>query len=644
MRHLWIAALGVTAACGSKEGAGSAIAHRAEAGDVAIVGGTVVPMDREGALTGHTVLVRGETIVAVAPAGTVDVTKATVLDASGQWVMPGLADMHVHLWSKDDLSLFLLNGVTTVRNLFGSPEHVRWRDAIAKGELAGPTLINAGPIIDGEPPTWPGSAVVTTAEAARKTVNEQKQAGYEWLKVYNSVNEEAYAAILDEAKKVGMPVGGHVPRAVGIDKVIGAGQVTIEHLDGYVPFFGDPPAPGPLVEASVKAGVWNCPTLVVTDRFGMMDKPEQLAGTRGLELVSAMARAAWDPKNDFRLRTFTPEKFEAVRQRNQLRRELVLALSKAGGKLVLGTDTGNPYVVPGFAVVEELRLLTAAGLTPAQALRMATAAAGELQGKPGALGVLAAGARADVIVVGKDPLAAAANVADPSIVMVRGKVHRRDELLAIARKRPPSPAEKLAAMPALPDEGEVIASAQYEVRFHDQVIGAERVAFMRLADKGVAIHGQALYVAPQASQMTYRSRPDVLAFTTDAVDPPKVVVKLEGGKAVATQEGKPPIELAAAPGAVLAPQTVAEFIWYAQDLRDKPRTFTAVEVITEGALRLDPGTYTFTPTAPGHYDVVGKVGALDVTGTFIVGADVMPEEVKLTFKFGTLIMRRVAGQ
>jgi imidazolonepropionase-like amidohydrolase len=632
------------AACGRST---PKVQTRAEKGDVAIVGGTVIPMDQEGTLADYTVLLRGDTIVAVAPDRAIDVKDARVIDAKGAWVLPGLADMHVHFWTQGDLTLFLLNGVTTVRNLFGSPEHLRWRDAIARGELDGPTILTAGPIIDGDPPTWPGSAIAMTADAARAVVEAQQQAGYDWLKVYNGLPAEAYDAILDEAAKVNLPVAGHVPKAVGIEKAITSGQKTIEHLDGYVPFFGEPPSVD-LVAATVRSGVWNCPTLVVTDNFGKLDHPEQLASMRGVDLVSASVREQWNPRNDFRLQTFTPEMFESVRQKNVKRRALVRDLERAGAKLVLGTDTGNPFVVPGFAVVEELALLTQSGLTPWQALRMATAAAGELQGRPAQLGVLVPGARADVIVVGADPLADVKNVADPSIVVARGKVFERGALLAAARQAPPSPVALLDAMPALPTEGTAPVTASYDILLSDQLVGAERVVISRLDGGALAVHGQALYVAPVASKMTYRSTKDALDFTTDALSPPHVVVTRTGATASAVQDGKPAVEAPAAADAVLAPQAIAEFVWYASMLGDlevgKRRTVTAVEVIAEQALRLDPGTFTMTraPDADGRrvYAVTGKTGKLDLKGTFTVDADGAPHEVSLTLVFGTFVMRR----
>lgn len=192
--------------------------QKLQAGDIALVGATVVPMNREGTLADHTVVVRGDRIALVAPSKSIDTSSAKVVDVNGKWLVPGLADMHVHTWDDRDFGLYLLNGVTTVRDLFGSPQHLEWRSAIASGKRAGPTLLAAGPIVDGDPPVWPGSAVVTSADAARKVVREQKQAGYDFIKVYNGLSVESYNAITEEAKAQGIPVVGHGTKVVAKPK------------------------------------------------------------------------------------------------------------------------------------------------------------------------------------------------------------------------------------------------------------------------------------------------------------------------------------------------------------------------------------------------------------------------------------------
>ena len=630
---------------GGGGGGGEPVA-RGEAGDIAIVGATVVPMDREGTLARHTVLLREGRIAAVAPAASIDPGAATVVDGGGKWLVPALADMHVHLLEESDLQLYLLNGVTVVRDLFGSPRNLRWREAIAKGAMKGPTLVLAGPIMDGDPPTWPGSAVVTTPEAARREVQAQKKAGYDWIKVYNGLGAEVYQAILDEARAQGLPVGGHVPKAVGIETVVRSGQRSIEHLDGYVPFFGEPHADDAIAAASAQAELWNCATLIVTENFARLDRPEALAGTRGLELMSAATRSSWDPKNDFRARRFTPEMFEEARKRNQIRRALIGKLARAGGRLVLGTDTGNPYVVPGFAVHEELRLLVAAGLTPRQALRAATMAASELLGTPGAFGAVKPGARADLLLVDRDPLADVGALADPPIVIVRGALHRRDQMLADIRSaRKPSFADQLAALPALEPEGTALATGRYQVLLNGQEIGAERAVLSRAADKSRVVRGQITF---GSVTWQYRATRDSLELA-DASLPGPIRVARQGGKAVATPTTGDPVELAAPPDAVIAPQAVAEFVWYADILAPlavgASRTIDSVEVVTDTGLRLDPARFTFTrkPDAGGRrtYDLTGTHGKLELTGTFTVDADGAPREISLKVTFGTFVIRRV---
>jgi hypothetical protein len=266
----------------------------APSGVVAITHATVVPMVGDGVLADHTVVVRGDRIVALAPSGELEVpAEATVIDGTGKWLMPGLADMHVHIWNQDDLTLFLAAGVTTVRNMFGERRHLVWRSHIARGEWIGPTIVTAGPIIDGEPPAWPGSTVLDDPADADRVVAEQQAAGYDFLKPYARLSQNAYAALAAAARRHGMALAGHVPHAVGLAGVLAAGQRSIEHLDGWMyAMAGDAAFPRqralpstihaalsqldrarlpPLIEQAIAAGAWTCPTLTVGDRIASLD-------------------------------------------------------------------------------------------------------------------------------------------------------------------------------------------------------------------------------------------------------------------------------------------------------------------------------------------------------------------------------------
>ena len=230
----------------------------------------VVPMDTERVLEDQTVLVVDGRIAAIGPADTVDVPDGALrVRGRGRYLMPGLADMHVHCWTEEEHLLFLANGVTTVRNMWGAPHHLEWRRRAEAGELEGPTVYTTGPLIDGDPPHWPGSVVVTDPEAARAEVARQKAAGYEAVKVYSRLSRECYDAIVEAAREHGLRVDGHVPGAVGIERALEARQDSIEHLEGYFLWDGAPPA-GPYdgwVRATLEAGTWNCVTLVVIERL-----------------------------------------------------------------------------------------------------------------------------------------------------------------------------------------------------------------------------------------------------------------------------------------------------------------------------------------------------------------------------------------
>ena len=185
-------------------------------------------------LADQTVLVSGGSIIGVGHRDDVPVPETfTAIDGTGKYLMPGLADMHVHLEYFDDpgvLDLFLANGVTTVRNMDGRPYILEWRDRIARGEWRGPTIHTAGPILDGDPPLRDDNLAIGTADDAGRAVGDQASAGYDFLKVYTNLSAEGYAAVLEAAEARGLPVAGHVPRGVDVEEFLVSGIRSIEHV------------------------------------------------------------------------------------------------------------------------------------------------------------------------------------------------------------------------------------------------------------------------------------------------------------------------------------------------------------------------------------------------------------------------------
>jgi len=414
---------------------------------LAIVGATVVPMDRAGSLPDQTVLIADGRITALGPADKVAVPAgATVIDGHGRWLMPGLVDMHVHSWFESELTLFLANGVTTIRNMFGSPQQVSWRDEVAAGTRLGPSIVTAGPIVDGSPPVWPGSLVVLTPDDAKTAVQAHLDGHYDFVKVYDRLTPEAYDAVMAAAKAAGLPVFGHVPERVGLHAVLAAGQRTVEHMFGFEACFAGPDVPpepakfltrlrewtmpdparlAALAADAAASGVYQCPTLIVMQKMAV-----------GAEDAAELARPCMRYVDPFMLTVWKqsaarpPEMAEAARAGLPVRDALVRALHGAGAPLLLGTDCGNAWVVAGFAVHEELANLVACGLTPAEALRAATLTPAECLRATGEFGAVAPGLRADLLLLDADPLQDVANAQKRVGVVVRGRWLPEAELQA----------------------------------------------------------------------------------------------------------------------------------------------------------------------------------------------------------------------
>lgn len=177
---------------------------RAESADLqttAFVGAHVIPMTAGASvLVDQTVLVGSGRILAIGPTSTTPVPRGAVrIDARGHYLLPGLVDAHVHLEHFDDpvvLSRFVAKGVTTVRNMDGRPYILEWKRRVALGELLGPTIYTAGPILDGDPPLLDDNTVVRTTAEARAAVEAQHDAGYDFVKVYTNISREAYDEVV----------------------------------------------------------------------------------------------------------------------------------------------------------------------------------------------------------------------------------------------------------------------------------------------------------------------------------------------------------------------------------------------------------------------------------------------------------------
>ncbi|HSC27653.1 MAG TPA: amidohydrolase family protein [Vicinamibacterales bacterium] len=396
-------------------------------------------------------------IVEVGPVVEVSVPAgAKVIDGTGKYLMPGLADMHVHLEREERaLLLFVANGVTTVRNMSGGPQHLQWRAQIEAGDLLGPTIYSTGPITDGDPPFARGSMIVTSAAAAERELLAQRDAGYDGMKILTNLRPEVYEAILAASEKYDFPVYGHVPTRVGYRRALGMGQRSFEHTLDAVYDLVPEESPlhsgiieawewrrdmkssletiwlgphravsndriGPLAAEAAASGAWFCPTLLASRRMHIRAQAfETLQREPYNRYVPGDRRAAWETM----VASILSEDEAAHRHALAIELRVAEELHRADARMLAGTDThpGLPFIVPGFSLQEEVRNLVDVGFTPYEALRAATVEPAAMLRKSDDFGMVKPGQRADLILVKANPLESVANAESRVGVMVRGR-------------------------------------------------------------------------------------------------------------------------------------------------------------------------------------------------------------------------------
>jgi imidazolonepropionase-like amidohydrolase len=459
-RVVAVAAAVVTATCATP------IKSPAIDADTAFIGVTIIPMtDATTLLADQTVLVRDGAILSIGHSSTTPVpARARRIDGRGKFLMPGLADMHVHLEYLDNpdiLKLFVASGVTTVRNMDGRPYIIDWRRRVEAGELVGPRIVTAGPIIDGSPPLRDDNLSVADAAAAAAAINAQADAGYDFVKLYTNLSPQAYRAAVAEAKRRGKPVSGHIPRQIEVAEAI-ASHRSIEHLTDYgealEPGDGqgsrrwhwsklylaqplDPDRLPQLARELALAGTWTVPTLVQPERaVATAEQIESWLAAPAMHTVPQAFREAWAEEVRRNSARLEGDDWLTIDRGRANRRALVLAIHRAGGPLLAGTDTPNAFVIPGFSLPDELELLVAAGLSPGNALLAATRDAARYLGQESSWGTVEPRRRADVVLLDANPLKDIRNVRLRSGVMLSGRWFSRAELDALARALVAAPA------------------------------------------------------------------------------------------------------------------------------------------------------------------------------------------------------------
>lgn len=385
----------------------------------------VIPMDTERVIEKQDVVVKDGKIIAIGNTGTLKFpSSALIIDGTGKYLMPGLAEMHAHVPPVNDIApmkevaqLFAVNGITTIRGMLGHPRHLELRAKINSGEILGPRFITSGPSLNGN--------TVKTPKDADDSVRSQKKAGYDFMKLHPGLTKENFAAIVKTAHELNHPFAGHVSFDVGVWRAIDAGYATIDHLDGFVEslvpgienikenetglfgmFIGtqaDESKIPALIKGLKDHSIWVVPTQALAERWMSPQRTaENLQQEPEMLYMSKNTLNSW--VNNKKALVSHPQ-YDAAKVNTfiDLRRKLIRECYNNGVGLLLGCDAPQVFNVPGFSTHHELAYLVDAGLTPYQALVTGTVNVGRFLNRND-VGVVKVGAVSDLILLSDNPL------------------------------------------------------------------------------------------------------------------------------------------------------------------------------------------------------------------------------------------------
>lgn len=470
-----------------------------QAGPLALAHVSVIPMDAERELPDQTLVLEHGLVRSLGFSHEIKTQGMRVVDCSGLYVMPGLADMYTHYWDPADSPLYLANGITVVRTV-GTPFQLAMERIAGRGEFPSPRMITLSPPIDGLGPDgrtdMPRGVAMTRPEQAEQLVQRFARGGYRQIKGFSLLTPENLRALGKAAAAAGVPLTANCPNAMTFEEAIEAGVHCFDQLhniarghmrsDAPQPEFWDrfDPVPGTrldftairrLARLMAQRQAWNVPTLVFHQRDGVspaegMKDPEMKyvppSSIKDWEstLVRWTRRARLDDVGAWRA---------AARERAKAFAEVIAIFHQEGVPLLTGTDSLNPWNVPGASLHEEIANFVAAGMSPYAALRCATSEAARFLGESDRSGTVAAGKRADLVIMRSNPLRNVRALKEIEAVCVNGYYLARadlDRLLAQRAALASAPAKLPATRLPLPSSSII---PEKEGEWIERIIGAE---------------------------------------------------------------------------------------------------------------------------------------------------------------------------
>ncbi len=442
---------------------------------VTIVNVNILSPDGSSFITDQSVTIDNGLIVSIDSIGSSSSNIPTI-DGQGKYLIPGLTDAHVHLFeSPNDLLLYVANGVTQIRELIGSEDHLVWKKEIQQGRI-GPDMYVASPrlgsfgLLEGWFMTWSQKFDnIRNASEAEKAVRKYQEMGYDGIKVYTQLNRDSYNAICKTAQSIDMPVMGHIPHSITMTDVYNSSQSEIAHFEEimnalnrefghyswenaeeFLSFvrtrtiqIADSLILNNIVVTSTLWGTEN----LVRQKFDLDQLLKEVKleyeNPGILEWSTLVPRGGlgWLPHvNRHQLPEGLTEAETSGRRehwKTYVKVEQLVAklLIEKKVKIMTGTDANLPMKVAGFSLHDEFGCLHRVGMSPVEILRSATVVPAEWMNNN--TGKILEGMKANLVILDKNPLVDIENTKSINTVIVNGKVLNRkalDQILLAVKK------------------------------------------------------------------------------------------------------------------------------------------------------------------------------------------------------------------
>jgi hypothetical protein len=394
----------------------------------------VIPMNQDTILVDKMVYIKEGIIQEIAD--NINVKEVEIIDAENKYLTPGLIDMHVHLWDRHELGLYLSNGVTAVRNLWGMPMHLRLKEDIKNDKIISPMFFTTGPKLTGPDFLGDDNLQLTDSSEAKEKVISYKKRGYDFIKTYYGLTEDLFDAVVEQATISDMDIIAHPSQKVPYSYHFNPQIKSIEHVEDII----QQPLNYKLDTLKLEEVIRDfekskhssfSPTLTVYNNIYQMLIDDQILESEQLQFINPLIKKV-DSKAQFERWNTAKQRdssiVKTIKKQHDFHLKIIRKLHKAGVTFISGTDAGIGVTIPGFSIHQELAFYKEAGFSNYETLKTATINASKTHTIMNNMGTIEVGKIANLIVVDDNPLLDLSVLKKPTTVFIKGRKLNRKTL------------------------------------------------------------------------------------------------------------------------------------------------------------------------------------------------------------------------